>query len=279
MVLFVYCAWGRPYYVQACVSAQSVKKYCPDSRVVVYSDHVSACDAVDEHRRLHVDLELPDDRKNAKVRKLLGIQDAAKNWTGPVIFLDADTFVGGNVEAVLAALPVMSIGAALDTWRQVSYSSHRPTPNSGVILAHEAEVLAVLASEWVDAYCRDNGVPDQTTFARLLYEGKNGVKFRVLPPELNVRAGEPVHLSGPALVLHKHFNKLSNPDPMRLLNFLNTTRDNRVFIPDALTMHAIGQPPNFGLRTLQLSVTPTEDERKAYAALWSFENSTQEVTD
>ncbi len=260
----VYSAIGRGFQWEACLSARSVKAVMPHCRTVLYSDQKVSSPFIDECRPLFPDETIPDSTRKVKVCKIDAILHAASTIAGRLTYLDTDTYVALPFDDLLGASDAFDICLAHDTWRQFAFYGPVAPFNSGVMIFRSGPRLQELLTAWRSAYVHMASTPDQVSFHSVLLASR--LRILPLPPEMNARCEEPVHLSGRVRVVHKHYasqglGTLGNPAVVA--RFVNQTTDNRVLILAEGRMVALDS--SFSLRSL---VFEESEELRNVARQW-----------
>jgi hypothetical protein len=193
----VYVATGDQRFVeQAGVSVRSVRRAMPRLRSVLFTNrHVVPTD-FDEV----VQIESTGDSYLDKPTFL------ARSPFERSLFLDADTYVGRNVEEVFALLERFDVAAAHApnrSTKDVGVPPSFPELNTGVIGFRKSGAVAQLFERWRKLYLMDGAdAPsrDQPSFRRAVYE--SGTTLAVLPPEYNCRFRMAGFYNLPIAILH-----------------------------------------------------------------------------
>lgn len=251
-VTIIYAAIGEGFIRGAGISARSAKAVMPQARTILWADRHARCASLDEVLPLRPDPAIQPEIRRTKILKIEAILQAAEDLEGPVIFLDTDTFVAESLLPALDLLQRSDIAVAHDTWRCYAGYDWTTPFNSGVILFRAGPRVAGIFRAWRDLYRDTAAVPDQVSFHRVLTESE--LRIALLPPEMNARCGEPLHLSGRVKVVHKHDSRDPLLHPAVLARLLNQVERNRVFIPAERRLSYLDE--QFQTRHLTLELTP-----------------------
>ena len=179
----VYIATGEKYVRATVKSAESVKKYCNNLNVHLFTDlgefsHdcIDGITIIDQpHRRSKVDylFKTPFER---------------------TLYLDSDTRVVDDITDIFKLLDNFDIAlahahlrnhpATLAQWKsEIPYSF--PQLNGGVILFRMNMKVESLLKQWHEAYHTAGFKKDQTTLRELIW--RSDLRLTILPPEYNIR--------------------------------------------------------------------------------------------
>ncbi len=243
-VEIVYVAFGRRFIREAAISAASAKRQMPKIWISLVTDQNISSPLFNKIRIVKSCPAGEDPVRFAKFHKATAILDSAAER---VLYLDADTYIAADLTEVFSVLDHCDIACAHDTWRMAGvYQKLHPAMklpeepcwktyfNTGVLLIKKTPLVESFVRNWIDSFIADPRLQrEQIVFQRLIYD--SGTRVHVLPTEMNVRASEPVQISGPVLILHRLCNFSAVPDwpssSALLCDFLNTWTTNRVFTP------------------------------------------------
>jgi hypothetical protein len=196
----IYVATRAEAYVQqAAISARSVKAVTADLPVVLFTDQPApdaTFDAV-------VSIESCGDGYRDK---LLCMSQTPFEQT---LFLDADTYVVGDLQDLYRLLDHFDLGAAHAPNRVVldldEVPLSYPELNTGVIPYRQSPAVAQLLAAWVQIYdshrARHPRSYDQPAFRQALYLNDD-VRVATLPPEYNCRFRMGGYYNRPVVILH-----------------------------------------------------------------------------
>ena len=236
----VYVAFGELCIREAAISAWSVKRHMPNTRVNLTTDRLIHCDFFDRVTVVNPSHYSRDLSRAAKINKVCAILECDSEY---VLYLDADTYVLSDVSDVPLAMEYHDIAAAMDNWRfqeiyellhpgmeLPKYPAWHPYFNAGVLLVKRSRLTDAFLKEWSDRFSEDERlVRDQVVLRKLLSTSK--VRVRILPPEFNLRP-EPVQISGKIHIIHSHENiEHWKWSLIFLADFLNSETKNRVYTP------------------------------------------------
>lgn len=235
----VYAAFGRNLVLEAAISAWSVKRAMPGTPVTILTDQ-----PVESPHFDRVVLRSPDgpagDPKSAKSLKMEAIRSAT---TPHVLYLDCDTYVMADLRSVFDA--PFDIAACHNTWQfsaiyrrfnnglpEADLAPHLAAVNSGLMFFRRNAVTERLLDSWAGLYRDPRIRHDQFALHQAIHDP--ALRLLVLPSAFNVRAAEPIQLSGRVRMLHMYSGH-DQPDLRQTsvfrADFLNQTEWNRVFTP------------------------------------------------
>jgi len=175
------------------------------------------------------------------------------------IFLDADTYICGDLDSMFDLLDKFDLAIAHDTFRSYVRGNTEilklvqripgsfPMFNSGVIAFKKTQAVRQFLEKWQSLYERDSELDtlsgkgfcqDQPPFREALYY--SNVHFTVLPTEYNCRFIHPVFLNEKVKVLHG-----PSQDYVTLEAEINRRLGNRVFLPKTGLIHEKDIPAVF----------------------------------
>lgn len=177
----LYCAVGSSkYFEEAIDSAKSVRQFCPDVKISVFTDNIKYNHPVFTNI-------IPIEKQNGFLAKIDAISQCiySKN-----LFLDTDTAIIGNcIPQLFMLLDRFDLALThAPFWQGGMKMSHIPICfpelNTGVILYNSN--LKKFLKLWKSNYQNFIGkTHDQPILRDLLYREK--ISFYVLPPEFNMR--------------------------------------------------------------------------------------------
>jgi hypothetical protein len=203
----VYIATEGRHLDDARVSAASLKAIHPDLPVALYSDRPAAAGCFD---RVIVVGDLASNLDKARC--------LVRSPFERTLYLDADTFVCGDLSGVFAVLDRFDLAAAHDLVRLPPTHARDPWKaetagipaafcqlNGGVIAFRKCPRVDRFLADWTLRHERDRrrGVQlDQPSLRELAFAG--GLALWVLPPEYNCQIPWRGYLAGPARIVHGH---------------------------------------------------------------------------
>lgn len=179
----LYIAVGKEFVDMALDSAKSVKHFCPDLHIHLFSDRkiinnpcIDTCEIIDDgHRRSKVDY-------------------ISRSPFQRTLFLDADTKVVNCILPLFQLLDDFDIGLTHAHLRY-SYQTNRswnesipysfPQLNSGVILFKNSSNAIDLLLDWKTQFHLQTFKKDQVTLRELIW--KSNARLIILPNEFNNR--------------------------------------------------------------------------------------------
>lgn len=230
----LYCAFGARYAREAVASAASSIAHNPIPHRLLTDQEVHRASS-------HLSVAPLDMGTNPYLAKIRGILQSPFEET---LYLDTDTWVGGDLTPVFQLLQRFDVVAA----HAPGYVNH-PDPdvpsslydfNTGVLGFRRTPEVTALLKDWLATYeawlksppfrnaGNPNGVADQPAFRRCVWNST--VQVGVLGPEYNYRTIFPGRLVGDAVILHGR-----HPHPPSLHAKLNTVTQPRVFAAFAET--------------------------------------------
>ena len=244
MIEVVYSAFGQSFVRNAAISATSVKRHTPGLITSLTTGEPVSCSAFDKVKLVEAPADASQQARFAKAQKASAILNSSADR---VLYLDADTYVTANLIDWFSVLDDADIALSHDTWRyQEVYRALHPHThledaphwqtyfNTGVIFVKRSRAVDRFLRRWAEEFAADGRlVRDQLVFQRLIY--KSGLRVHALPAEINVRASEPIHISGRVTILHRAPFQDDNwewrASSAFLSDFLNSYTENRVFTP------------------------------------------------
>lgn len=250
-------AVGKNHVRQACLAAKSIKAAIPDCYVMLYADHYVICPYIDEQQPLYPHPDQDNEMKGRKAVKLEAIRNCPYEM---FIYLDTDVFVTDDIFAVFSSVRFFDLALVHDTWRYYNLALVNPPLNTGVIAVRRTPATNVFFETWLSSYLESDAIPDQVTFHRLFY-GCSDCQALILATEFNARCGEPIQLSGAVRIVHKAYSEQWERNPAAVAHFLNTTSENRVWLPGA-GMHCV-----------------TSDFRTYFASIGDYESTMRQISE
>lgn len=210
----VYIATGEKCRQEAIRSAKSLKKHNPSLIVAIFTE-ASAVDPVFDHTHL---IENPDFSTIDKMKSL---------WKTPfqkTIFLDADTFVTGNLLPLFDLLERVDFAGTHEVARGFWYTELQDQIpdafcelNGGMLVFKSTPSVIKLLKDWHDTYLQTKQwlprygthkwmlTNDQPSLRYLLFKHPE-VKLWVLPTEYNALRHQGTYLFGEAKIVHGRDN-------------------------------------------------------------------------
>lgn len=178
----LYIATGKAFVDASNNSAESVKKYCPDLPVHIFTDEPTADDS-------HFDSVAPIANPHYRSK----VDYLPRSPFQRTLYLDADTRVCADIREMFDLLDRFDIAfthAHLRAWtyrqawtRQLPYSF--PQFNGGVILYKNSEPVIEFLEKWKTAFHETGFEKDQVTLRELIW--KSDISVATLPPEYNIK--------------------------------------------------------------------------------------------
>jgi len=183
----LYIAFGNNFLKELTLSAESVKKHCPDLHITVFSDKNVDSPYIDDNRIIKVSHLRP---------KIDYIHETPYEET---LFLDTDVVVDYNIEDMFEILERFDIGAIHDLARKrKKYSAVMPEyakipycfseVNTGVMVFKKNEEVLELFELWKKYFYKYYSFApwDQPSFRISLWE--SDAELYVFPVEYNIRS-------------------------------------------------------------------------------------------
>ena len=178
----IYIATGEKYVELAARSAQSLKKYCPDLPVHIFTE----CD-IAPYEGFDGSTKITDPHFRSKVDYIF------QTPYQRTLYLDADTQVCENIANMFDLLDRFDLALAHEPNRREermkkypgSIPFSYPPLNGGVILFKSTGPVLELLKDWKEAYHTEGSLGDQRTLRELIW--LTNLKVAVLPPEYNIR--------------------------------------------------------------------------------------------
>jgi len=213
----IYIATGEKFYNEALTSASSVKQFNKTS-ICIFTDRT----VVDTIFDKHIILTEPEFSMLDKVKNI---------WKTPynrTLYLDTDTYITGNLDAIFDSLDYVDFMASIECsrgfWYQDKISIPYPLPefNGGVLAFNNSnEVIQTLmgwyaaqkkSQLWLknhlnDKWTLDAGKEkwmitlDQPSLREIIWKNKN-IRVANLSDEYNALVFSGTRLWGPALIVH-----------------------------------------------------------------------------
>lgn len=257
MLEVVYSAFGRSFVRDAAISAASVKRHAPELTTSLITGEFVSCPAFDSVRLVEAPQDASQQARFARAQKANAILNSTADR---LLYLDADTYVTANLIDWFPVLECADIALSYDTRRKPEV--HRSSPaqacwqkhfDTGVMFVKRSKAVDRFLQRWAEAFAADEGMThDQWAFQQLIHE--SGLRVYALPPEINVRASEPIQISGPIAILHRapfQNDKLEwRSSSAFLSDFLNACTEGRVFTPHdgRLAVNRCGQISSYKLK-------------------------------
>ena len=186
----LYIAFGENFLKEMLISAESVKKHCPDLPITVFSDKMVKSEFIDHCKLIKVSHLRP---------KIDYIHMTPYEKT---IFLDTDTILDRSIEDLFDLLDNFDYAATHDLARKrKKYSKNIPEygqipysfseVNTGVMAFRKNEKVLKLFQMWKENFYKFyNFSPwDQPSFRISLWNSiEEGLKFYIFPVEYNIRS-------------------------------------------------------------------------------------------
>ena len=198
---------GGKYLGEATRSARSLRRHNSRLSITVFTDHPQDADA-----SLFNDVQLIKRPPNGKemYSKQVAFQRSPYERT---LYLDADTYVCGNIGAMFDILDGYDFAAApaprrVDPGGFEAYGENIPgwfpEVNGGVLLAKKSAGWDRLAHSWKQAYTKIDRWNDQISLRVALYHEvmEHGLRFYPLLPEFNCRTYMLQFLASKTYILH-----------------------------------------------------------------------------
>lgn len=223
----VYLASGASYIEEAKRSAKSVKRHNPSLPVTLYTDDDPTVEVFDT---------------------VVPINYPVESWGDSVLtkdhfpyeqnlYLDADTFVCGDITGLFELLEKYDLAATYDISRgrynanfyeQIGDDLPRAFPeyNTGVLLYNNCEKVNKLFESWNRRYNSQNYNRNQPAFRRILYE--SDIEFTTLPSEYNFRSDRVGYACGEIKILHHASLDATEAELSKLAEILNAYEGKRV---------------------------------------------------
>src|ERR1035438_2140453 len=153
----IYAATGQRHIGRVLISAESLKRHCPHLQTTCFCDQQVSSPHLDRVVRI-------PDPQGGFLDKVLCITRAPYEH---FLFLDADTYVCGDISSIFDLREHFDIAAAHDTFRTYTYDYDHlgqfidripetfPMLNSGVVLFKRSGALQSFFEEWKRLYRRD----------------------------------------------------------------------------------------------------------------------------
>ncbi|TAL82174.1 MAG: hypothetical protein EPN75_02645 [Beijerinckiaceae bacterium] len=241
MLEVVYSAFGRSFVQNAAISAASVKRHAPELITSLITGEFVSCPAFDNIGLVEPPQDASKQVRFARAQKTNAILNSKADR---LLYLDADTYVTANLIDWFPVLDRADIALSYDTRRRAS-EAHRGSHaqgvacwqsyfDTGVMFVKRSKAVDRFLQRWAEAFAADEGMAhDQWAFQQLIHE--SGLRVYALPPEINVRASEPIHISGHIAILHRAPFRDDKPEwrssSAFLGDFLNSRTGSRVFTP------------------------------------------------
>jgi len=211
----IYIAVGPACIGEALTSAASLKRVMPGLPVTLFCDQIMSDQLLDQ--------VVPVERNHWDPS--VKIDHIANSPYEHTLFLDADTYITGDLSELLSILDRFDVALAHSpvrtSYRPDAVPDSFPEFNSGVILFRQSTSVRDLFSRWADYYARDlerlrrgeigwrrahentfyhGDLPDQPTLREALY--CSDLRVATLPPEYNCRFSLPGFVDGQVKILH-----------------------------------------------------------------------------
>ena len=185
----LYIASGKKYIRAAIRSAKSVRKFCSELPIHLYSDWQNYSFNFDISTFPFSSVEkIIDPHRRSKVDYL------AKTPFDQTLYLDTDTALNADIRDMFRILERFDIAIAhahrrndlsrLGTWR-IELPQAFPQFNSGVFLYRKTPAVLRFLQEWSSCFKEAGFRQDQMTLRELLW--LSDLRMATLPPEYNVR--------------------------------------------------------------------------------------------
>lgn len=227
----IYIASGRSYIRDAKISARSVKRHNPSLSITLYTNE-------------GVNLEVFD--------QVVPIAEPIENWGDSILsnkhfpyeqnlYLDADTFVCGDITEVFDLLARYDLAAAADASRGRRNSefyekidrdlpSSFPEPNTGVMVYNRCTEVRDFFEKWNSMYRSHACDRNQPTFRIALYDGD--IRYTTLSPEFNFRVDRVGYACGEVKILHTCTSNMSESELRKFTERVNACSGKRVITWD-----------------------------------------------
>ena len=178
----IYVATGEKFVELAAISANSLKSFCPNLPIHIFTD----CD-VASYSCFDGSTRIADPHFRSKVDYIF------ETPYQKTLFLDADTRVCEDISDVFDLLDRYDIAMAHEPSRGAermklypgSITNSFPPLNSGVILFNKTDPVLNLFKAWKKDYHKGEFAGDQSTLRELVWLAN--LRLAILPPEYNVR--------------------------------------------------------------------------------------------
>jgi hypothetical protein len=237
----IYTAIRERFVEEARVSAQSVRRFLPDVRIVLFTDvQVERVDPFDEVIRLTSLSARPH------LDKLRCMKSSPFSET---LFLDTDTYVCGDLSELFELLSQFDIAMALDRRYYDAFPPDVGVPssfcefNQGVVAFRASERMQAMfraALGWAEKIQAQTGAPTDDQIAMRLALYSSDLRIAHLPLEYNCRFHAYGYLNGEVRILHARIpGKRHNAANLRIIaRKLNKHTVPRVFVGGR--MHILG---------------------------------------
>jgi len=199
----LYLASGERYKEEATLSAKSLREYHPDLPVTIFTDQEEVDTSVfDNVVQLSNPINNPGD-------SILSSKHLPYERT---LYLDADTFVCGDISEIFELLDAFDVAAGHEVgrswWNRNRYIQNDidlpesfPEYNTGVIAYRDNDPVKELFDSWNRVYKKVGGELNQPAFRVASY--RSDAEFATLPPEYNFMTHTVGFASGPVKILHQ----------------------------------------------------------------------------
>jgi len=185
----LYIATGEKYIRAAIHSAKTVRIYCPELPIHLYSDWQNFSFNFEISTSPFSSIEkILDPHRRSKVDYL------SKTPFDQTLYLDTDTVLNSDISDMFRTLERFDIAIAhahrrndatrLGTWR-IDLPQAFPQYNSGVFLYCKTPAVLRFLEEWSSSFKEAGFRQDQMTLRELLW--LSDLRMATLPPEYNVR--------------------------------------------------------------------------------------------
>lgn len=252
----VYLASGAPYIEEAKTSAKSVKRHNPSLPVTLYTDEDPNMEVFDT---------------------VVPIDYPVESWGDSVLtkdhfpyeqnlYLDADTYVCGDITSLFELLETYDLAATCDISRgryNADFYDHVgddlprafPEYNTGVLLYNNCKKVNKLFEAWSRRYNSQDYDRNQPAFRRILYE--SDIAFTTLPSEYNFRSDRVGYACGEIKILHHASLNATEAELAKLAEILNAYEGKRVTTWDRHPIRLVPQQHRsmrYRIRSLQKRV-------------------------